>query len=355
MHLFELTRALIDTESITGNEERVGLQLLDYVSALAARYGGHAERSEVDGRRANVFACWGDRPTVTLSTHMDTVPPFIPSREDAEHIWGRGACDTKGIIAAMLKAAEALLEDGVRNFGVLFVVGEERNSAGAYHAAARPKGARYLINGEPTENKLALGSKGALRYEIAATGRMAHSAYPELGESAIDKLLDALARIRAIPLPVDDLLGPSTLNIGTIAGGRAPNVIADQATAEIFVRLVGDSTATKDAIAAAVSGKAEAREMIEIPAVRLGSLPGIETTVVAYTTDIPAFGDAWGTPFLIGPGSIHVAHTLDERIPKRQLEDAVGIYQRMVTQLLEWGRPPGLRGASRPRSSQLEK
>jgi acetylornithine deacetylase len=334
MHLFELTRALIDTESITGNEQRAGLQLLDYVSALAARYGGRAERSEVEPHRANVFACWGERPIVTLSTHMDTVPPFVPSREDADFIWGRGACDTKGIIAAMLKAAEGLLENGVRNFGVLFVVGEERNSAGAYHAAARPKGARYLINGEPTENKLALGSKGALRYEIAATGRMAHSAYPELGESAIDKLLDALARIRAIPLPVDDLLGPSTLNIGTIAGGRAPNVIADAATAEIFVRLVGDSTATKDAIAAAVAGKAEAREMIEIPALRLGSLPGMQTTVVAFTTDIPAFGDAWGTPFLIGPGSIHVAHTLDERIPKRQLEDAVGIYKKMVSQLL---------------------
>jgi acetylornithine deacetylase len=334
MQLFELTRALIDIESITGNEERVGLQLLEYVSALASRFGGRAERSEVEGRRANIFACWGDLPIVTLSTHMDTVPPFVPSREDADCIWGRGACDTKGIIAAMLTAAEALLENGVRNFGVLFVVGEERNSAGAYHAAARPKGAHYLINGEPTENKLALGSKGALRYEIAATGRMAHSAYPELGDSAINKLLDALARIRAIPLPVDDLLGPSTLNIGTIAGGRAPNVIADEAKAEIFIRLVGDSTATKHAIGEAVAGLAEAREMIEIPALRLGSLPGMETTVVAFTTDIPAFGDAWGTPFLIGPGTIHVAHTLDERIPKRQLEEAVGIYQTMVNQLL---------------------
>jgi acetylornithine deacetylase len=334
MQLFELTRALVDTESITGNEERVGLQLLDYVSALATRYGGRAELSLVEPHRANVFACWGERPLVTLSTHMDTVPPFVPSREDADFIWGRGACDTKGIIAAMLKAAEALLENGTRDFGLLFVVGEERNSAGAYHAAAHPQGARYIINGEPTENKLALGSKGALRYEIVATGRMAHSAYPELGESAIDKLLDALAAIRALPLPVDDLLGPSTLNIGTISGGRAPNVIADQAKAEIFVRLVGDSTSTKDAIAAAVAGNAEPREMLEIPAVRLGSLPGIETTVVAYTTDIPAYGDAWGTPFLIGPGSIHVAHTLDERIPKPQLEAAVGIYQNMVTRLL---------------------
>jgi acetylornithine deacetylase len=334
MHLFELTRALVDTESITGNEERVGLQLLDYVSALAARYGGHAERSEVEPCRSNVFAFWGDWPAVTLSTHMDTVPPFVASREDAEFIWGRGACDTKGIIAAMLKAAEALLESGQRNFGVLFVVGEERNSAGAYHAAAHPKGSRYLINGEPTENKLALGSKGALRYQIAATGRMAHSAYPELGESAIDKLLECLAEIRKAPLPSDDLLGPSTLNIGTISGGRAPNIIADEAAAEIMIRLVGDSAAIRDSIARAVNGRAEAREVLEIPALRLGSLPGMDTTVVAYTTDIPAFGGAWGTPFLIGPGSIHVAHTLEERVPKRQLEDAVGIYQNMVCRLL---------------------
>ncbi len=335
MQLFELTRALIDTESITGNEERAGFQLLDHVSAMASRFDGRAERDIVEDGRANVFAVWGDQPTVTLSTHMDTVPPFVPSREDGEHIWGRGACDTKGIIAAMLTAAERLLADSVRNFGVLFVVGEERNSAGAYHAAAHPRGARYIINGEPTENKLALGSKGALRYEIAASGKMAHSAYPELGESAIEKLLDALARIRAIPLPVDDLLGASTLNIGTISGGRAPNVIPDQAMAEIFIRLVCDSTETKAAVEAAVEGKAEARERIEIPALRLGSLPGFETTVVAYTTDIPAFGTAWGTPFLIGPGSIHVAHTIEERIPKRQLEDAVGIYERMVRQLLK--------------------
>jgi len=334
MHLFELTRALVDIESITGNEERVGLQLLEYVSALASRYDGRAERSEVEPHRYNVFAFWGDRPAVTLSTHMDTVPPFIASREDGDFIWGRGACDTKGIIAAMLKAAEALLESGHRNFGVLFVVGEERNSAGAYHAAAHPKGSRYLINGEPTENRLALGSKGALRYRIAATGRMAHSAYPELGESAIDKLLECLAQIRKMPLPTDELLGPSTLNIGTISGGRAPNIIPDEAAAEIMFRLVGESGGIRKGIAQAVDGKAEAREELEIPALRLGSLPDMDTTVVAYTTDIPAFGGAWGTPFLIGPGTIHVAHTLDERIPKRQLEDAVGIYQNMVRQLL---------------------
>jgi acetylornithine deacetylase len=233
----------------------------------------------------------------------------------------------------MIKAAEALLAAGERNLGLLFVVGEERNSAGAYRAAQTPCGSRFLINGEPTENKLALGSKGALRYEVAASGRMAHSAYPELGESAILKLLDALGRIRALPLPTDPVLGPSTLNIGTIGGGRAPNVVPDHAQAEIMVRLVGDSTDTKLALAEAVEGSAELREVLEIPALHLGSLDGLETTVVAYTTDIPAFGGAWGQPFLFGPGSIHVAHTSEERVPKRQLVEAVEIYQRIVRQL----------------------
>jgi len=332
MNLFELTRALVDIESITGNEERAGQFLSGHLSKLAARYGGRVERMEVEPRRFNVLAEWGE-PVVTLSTHMDTVPPFFSSREDEQFIWGRAACDTKGIIAAMIKAAEALLEAGGRNFALLFVVGEERNSAGAYRAAREPRGSRFLINGEPTENKLAVGSKGALRYEMVAEGRMAHSAYPELGESAIDKLLDALERIRRIELPVDDLLGPSTLNIGTLSGGRAPNVIADHARAEVMIRLVGDASGTREAIAKAVKGSAEARDVLEIPAVRLGRLDGLETTVVAYTTDIPAFGGAWGQPFLIGPGSIHVAHTLEERVPKKQLAEAVEIYQRMVKQL----------------------
>ena len=332
MNLFELTRALVDIESITGNEEGVGEFLLAHLSELASRYGGHAERMEVESHRCNVLATWGE-PVVTLSTHMDTVPPFFASREDGEFIWGRAACDTKGIIASMIHAAEALLAAGGRNLALLFVVGEERNSAGAYHAASQPRGSKFLINGEPTENKLALGSKGALRYEIVAEGRMAHSAYPELGESAIDKLLNALDRIRRIELPEDELLGPSTLNIGTLAGGRAPNIIADQARAEVMIRLVGDSRATRQAVSRAVAGCADAREVLEIPAVRLGRLDGFETTVVAYTTDIPAFGGSWGQPFLIGPGTIHVAHTLEERVPKRQLVEAVEIYQRMVKQL----------------------
>jgi acetylornithine deacetylase len=333
MHVFELTRALVDIESITGNEEQVGNYLFQHLSGMAARFHGRVERMEVEPHRFNVFVQFGERPVVTLSTHMDTVPPFYPSREDDEHIWGRASCDTKGIMAAMLTAAEALLESGASNLGLLFVVGEERNSVGAHHAAGTPRGSRFLINGEPTENKLALGSKGALRYEVATTGRMAHSAYPELGESAILKLLDALTKIRAIPLPTDKILGPSTLNIGTIGGGCAPNVIPGSAQAEIMIRLVGDSTATKNALAEAVKGLGELREVLETPALHLGALEGFETTVVAYTTDIPAFGGAWGRPFLLGPGSIHVAHTAEERIPKKQILDAVQIYQNMVRQL----------------------
>ena len=256
VNLFELTRALVNIDSVTPNEERVGVFLHQQLAALAARYGGGAERLEVEPHRFNVFAHWGE-PRVTLSTHMDTVPPFFPSREDAEHIWGRGACDAKGIAAAMICAAERLLTAGARNFSLLFVVGEERNSAGALAAACLPRGSRFLINGEPTENKLALGTKGALRYEITARGRMAHSAYPELGHSAINALLDVLEEIRRIPLPEDPLLGRSTLNIGTISGGHAPNVIPDAARAEIMFRLVGDPAPVRDAVSRIAAGRAD--------------------------------------------------------------------------------------------------
>ena len=334
MNAFELTRKLVDIESITGNEEPVGRFLHEHLSALANTTGGRVELIEVASRRYNVLAHWGD-PVVTLSTHIDTVPPFFPSREDDEHIWGRGACDTKGIISAMIHAVDALVRSGLRGVALLFVVGEERNSAGAFAAAKDSRGSRYLINGEPTENKLALGSKGALRFEVHASGRMAHSAYPELGESAIEKLLDALEKLRCMPLPVDPTLGRSTLNIGTIAGGRAPNVIPDHAQAEVFIRLVDDGATTHHNVHALLEPAVQVKDVLSIPALHLGSLPGVETTVVAYTTDIPAFGDAWGKPYLLGPGSIHVAHTDQERIPKQQISDAVRIYQEMVRLLLQ--------------------
>ena len=332
-NIVELTRALVDIESITNNEEAVGSFLLDYLSRLAGRTGGRAERCEVEPHRFNVLAQWGE-PVVTLSTHMDTVPPFFPSREDEEFVWGRGSADAKGIIASMTAAAEGLLDAGIRNFALLFVVGEERNSAGAYAAARSPRGSRYLINGEPTENKLALASKGVLRYEIVAQGKLAHSAYPELGESAIEKLLDALGRVRAIRLPQDDLMGPCTLNIGTISGGRAPNVIPDAAMAEIAIRLVGDPEPVRVAINKAVAGTAEAREILCIPPIRFEALDGFATSIVAYTTDIPAFAGSWGKPLLIGPGNIHVAHTNEERVAKRELAEGARLYQRIAQELI---------------------
>lgn len=332
MQVFELTRALIDIPSVTPEEAQVGGYLFDHLSRLAASHNGIVEKHEVEPNRWNVFAQFGD-PIVTLSTHMDTVPPFIPSRIDDEFIWGRGACDTKGIIASMIVASERLLERGVRNFALLFVVGEERNSAGASYAARHPRGSKFIINGEPTSNQLALGSKGALRYELVARGRMAHSAYPELGDSAIDKLLDALDAVRKLKLPIDPVLGPSTLNIGTIHGGRAPNVISDEARAEIFIRLVGDSAGTKAALAEAAGNRVELNFVLEIPALHLTAVEGLPTTVVAFTTDIPAFLGAWGQPLLLGPGTIHVAHTLDERVPKKELLEAVEIYQQLVIKL----------------------
>ncbi|MGA3294580.1 MAG: M20/M25/M40 family metallo-hydrolase [Candidatus Acidiferrales bacterium] len=332
MNVFELTRALVDIESITENEGEVAGFLHGHLAELADRTGGYVERMQVEPGRFNVFAAWGE-PVVTLSTHMDTVPPFFASSEDADFIRGRGSCDAKGIIASMVGAAQKLLADSTRNFGLLFVVGEERNSAGAAVAARSPRGSRYLVNGEPTENKLALASKGALRYEIVARGKMAHSAYPELGESAIDALLDALEAIRRVPLPNDPLLGACTMNIGTISGGRAPNVVPDAAKAEILVRLVGDPAPVREAFARAVGTRAQLNEVLCIPPIRFQSVDSMPTTVVSFTTDVPVFGKTWGEPLLLGPGSIHVAHTADERISKRELSEAVTMYADVVRRL----------------------
>jgi acetylornithine deacetylase len=333
VNVFELTRALVDIESISDNEAQAGSYLDSYLSDIAAVSGGRVERMDVEHGRFNVFASWGT-PLVTLSTHMDTVPPFFPSREDADHIWGRGSCDAKGIIASMIGAAEKLLAAGTTNFGLLFVVGEERNSAGAMAASRSPRGSRYLINGEPTENKLVLASKGVLRFEVIANGRLAHSAYPELGDSAIDRLLDALEKLRRVELPSDRLLGPSTMNIGTITGGRAPNVIADSARAEILVRLVGDPAPIRQSFSAAAGDGVELKEVLMIPAIEFHRVDGIPTTVVAYTTDVPMFAGAWGEPLLLGPGSIHVAHTAEERVAKRDLLQAVDLYASAVRRLV---------------------
>ena len=327
MQLFQLTRDLIDIESISGNEKNVALYLRDHL----ARMGANATLEDAAPDRPNVLALWG-KPEVVLSTHLDTVPPFFPSREDDEFIYGRGACDAKGIIAAQVEAAGRLLAEGLTGFGLLFVVGEERNSAGAIAANRRPVGSRYLIDGEPTENRLVLGTKGVLRVAVKASGRMAHSAYPELGESAIEKLLEALQRIRQLPLPEDELLGKTTCNIGLIQGGVAPNVIPGAAQAELMYRIVRPGDELLPMIEQAAGAFAKVEKTFYLPPAKLGKLDGLETAVVSFATDIPSL-DAWGQPFLLGPGSIHAAHTDNERIPKAELLQAVEIYVKMVKKL----------------------
>jgi acetylornithine deacetylase len=335
--IFRLTRELVDVDSITGREREVGELLELRLRAFAERGGGTVERMPVAAGRFNLFAAWGE-PVVVLSTHMDTVPPFFPSSEDAADIRGRGACDAKGAIAAMLAAASRLLDEEVRNFGILLVVGEETDSAGAAAANRDPRGSRYLIDGEPTENCLALGSKGTLYLAVEANGRAAHSAYPELGDSAIDSLLAALARLRAVPLPSSPALGETTLNIGTLAGGRAANVVADQARAEVMVRTVGDSAQLRGALLAALA-PVRVTEVRELPAVELRALPGFATTVVKYATDVPRLA-AWGEPLLLGPGSIHAAHTPEERVAKSQLVAAADLYAELVRRLLREAAEP---------------
>jgi acetylornithine deacetylase len=333
----DLTRRLVDIESVTYNEGAVG----EFLDQLLQERGFTVERTAVpqppnsrySGPRFNVYAGDGKQPDVVLSTHMDTVPPFITSSEDDLYLYGRGSCDAKGIIAAQLAAAERLREAGVA-VGLLFVVGEERDSAGARIANLHPKGSRFLINGEPTDNRLALASKGALRAEIRAHGKMAHSAYPALGDSAVHKLVRALDRILDVPLPTVEDVGPSTLNIGLIEGGHAPNVIADSATAAVLVRLVGPSEETRAAIEQAASGFAEVEFTLEIPFIRMRQLEGLETMVAAFTTDIPALTN-WGEPLLLGPGSIHVAHTPNEKLAKKELLEAVDLYYEVARRLVQ--------------------
>jgi len=285
------------------------------------------------GPRWNVYAgVEGQTPDLVFSTHIDTVPPYIPFSEDAEYMYGRGVSDAKGIIAAQVAAAERMRAEGYA-VALLFVSGEERDSAGAKVANEMPKGSRFLINGEPTDNRVALASKGALRAVLTAKGKMAHSAYPELGESAVHKLVEALGKVMAIELPTIEGIGDSTANIGLIAGGRAPNVIADHAEAQILIRLVGDSAGTRAAIEAAAAGLAEVDFTLEIPFVRLKALEGFPTMVAKFTTDIPQLSN-WGEPLLLGPGSIHVAHTPYERLAKRELLEAVELYVEVGKRLL---------------------
>jgi acetylornithine deacetylase len=337
MELFELTRRLIGIQSISGDEEGVALFIAEYLH----RAGFEVEIQNVSEHRPNVYARRGD-PEVVLSTHTDTVPPYVGLREDETYIYGRGACDTKGIIAAMLKSAEQLVERGAADFGLLFVVGEEAGSAGARAANQIPNRSSYLINGEPTQSKLALGSKGALKCVLTATGRAAHSAYPEMGESAIDQMLDILADLKNIELPQNKILGPTTMNIGSIKGGVAANVVPPSAEAELMFRVVGDCETLKRIIENSVAGRASINYSFECEPVfteppfpessSSGAAGGLETTVVSFTTDIPLLTN-WGKPLLFGPGSILDAHTPDEKISKAEMARAVDVYTDLVLRL----------------------
>ena len=331
MSLFELTRKLIDIPSVTGDEAEVGRFLASHLESL----GYQVELQPVEGARCNVIATTNSPPRIVLSTHMDTVPPHIGSSEDAENIYGRGACDAKGIIAAQIFAAKRLRAEDISEVGLLFTVDEEMASAGAQRANnhSRARECRYLINGEPTDNKLAVGTKGSLRLTISTDGRAAHSAYPEQGESAIERLLDVLDSIRHRDWPRDETFGETTCNIGVIAGGTRPNIVPADAHANLQIRLVTESGPVKRILGRAIAGRASLEYSSEHPPVRLHTVDGFDQCVARFTTDIPYLTN-WGQPLLVGPGSILVAHTDHEHVAKSALLRAVEIYVELARRLV---------------------
>jgi len=329
-----LTRELIDVPSVTGEEFQIGTSL----GELLNRQGYHVELQDVTSERSNIIATTAAQPRVVLSTHMDTVPPYIESREDDEFIYGRGACDAKGIIAAQIAAAEQLRADGINEIGLLFTVDEEVTSAGAKIANEHPLAAacEYLINGEPTDNQLAIGTKGSLQATIRTAGRAAHSAYPEQGESAIEKLLDVLNDVREIEWPSDETFGETTCNIGVISGGTRANVIPDEAQTVVQIRLAVSSATAQKLLEAAIADRAGLDYKSDHNPLRLLALDGFKQMIARFTTDIPYLTN-WGTPLLIGPGSILDAHTERERVAKSELSSAVTIYSDLVRRLLRAG------------------
>jgi acetylornithine deacetylase len=324
-----LTRRLVDIDSTTGAEGECARWLAQFL-----RGRGYAvEEQPVSGGRFNVFAHLDVPPHVVLSTHFDCVPPFFPAREERGLVFGRGSCDAKGILAAQVAAVERLRAAGEHRVGLLFVVGEERGSDGARVANEHaPPGVRYLINGEPTDNRLGAATRGVLRIRLDAAGRAAHSAFPELGDSAIDKLLDALMVIRGLPFPEDPLLGRTHYIVGLVEGGIAPNVVPPSASAELLFRIVGDGAEVRKALAV-VEGLVTVVPVLEVPAVRLHTIEGFDAAVFAYTTDVPLL-TRWGQPLLVGPGSIHVAHTDEEHVAADELREAVDVYVDLTSRLL---------------------
>jgi len=324
-----LTRTLIDIDSTTGREAEAGAWLARFLGQL----GYQVIEQPVSNGRFNVFARLDASPEIVFSTHFDCVPPFFPGREERGLLFGRGACDAKGILAAQVAAAESLRAAGETRIALLFVVGEERGSDGARVANDRaPEGVRFLINGEPTDNRLGAATRGILRVRLHADGRAAHSSFPELGESAIDKLLDALMVLRGVALPDDPILGRTHYTVGLIEGGVAPNVVSPHASAELVFRIVGQGTAVREAMHV-VESLVSVEHVLDVPAVRMHTLPGFETAVFPYTTDVPLL-TRWGTPLLVGPGSIHVAHTDDEHLAVDELMAAIQLYESLTRQLL---------------------
>ena len=320
----ELAIALMRIDSTSGREGEV----VRFAQGVLESEGWTVHRIPVSESRENIVATATDAPLVTLSTHLDTVPPFIAPRVDGTRLWGRGACDAKGIAAAMICAAERLRARDVP-VALLFVVGEEVTHDGAHAANAWPTTSRALIDGEPTESTLAVGTKGALRLIFRAHGIAAHSAYPHLGRSAIHLLLDVLRDVRSLEFPSDAVLGDTTLNVGVLAGGVADNVVAADAHARVMIRLVSDADAVLRAVLEAVGDRVEIEEVARVPHVKLATIDGFPTSVVAYATDVPVLS-AWGTPYLFGPGSINVAHRDDEHVEITELRAAVDAYERLA-------------------------
>lgn len=330
MDALELTRALVALDTPTGSEGPA----IDYLDGTLRRAGYRVVRQPVSPGRDNLYA-HRDAPALVFSTHVDTVPPYIPLTEDAGAIHGRGSCDAKGLAAAMIAAAERLAAKGERRIGLLFLVGEENGSDGARAAADLGPRGSFIVNGEPTENRLSIGQKGTLRVDLAASGRAAHSAYPEEGSSAIAALLDSIDRIRRMPLPSDPLLGPSTLNVGLIGGGVAPNVLAPEASAQILIRTVEPTERLKTAVRELLSPDVSVTFPVELPFHKGGMAPpGWDTTVVSFASDLPFLASSWGEGYQLGPGSIRVAHTDREHILKADLLRGVELYARLAADLL---------------------
>ena len=331
MDLFELTQRLMNIPSTSGEEEAVGYWLRDHLQSL----GWSVELQKVSENQNNVIATLNDAPRVWFSTHMDTVPPFIPPTEDDQKIYGRGACDAKGIIAAQITAAERLRAEGVTDIGLLYTVEEERSSTGAKAVNLHPLAAKceYMINGEPTDNDLAIGSKGSFRLMIKTCGKAAHSAYPEQGDSAIETLLDILNDIRQTRFQHDGFFGETTVNIGTVEGGLALNIIPPRAEAGLLIRLTTKREPIEQALINVVRGRAEIEVLSCSEPVKMMPVEGFNQKVVRFTTDIPHMPN-WGRPLLLGPGSILVAHTKDEFVLKKDLKEAVGLYEHLAKKLL---------------------